>query len=62
MVGAGKFSAEKAGIFQTPATMAAMVANVPLSLSPAVLRLLHWLEAEQTADWIWNTWNISILV
>ena len=47
VVGAVKFSAEKVGIFQTPAIMAAMVANVPLSLSLAVLRLLHRLEAEQ---------------
>ena len=50
MVGAVEFSAEKAGIFQTPATMAAMVANILLSLNPAVLRLFHWLEAEQIAD------------
>ena len=35
VVGAVKFSAEKAGIFQTPATMAAMVANI---LLPSILQ------------------------
>ena len=39
VVGAVKFSAEKARTFQTPATMAAMVANVHLFLNPADLRL-----------------------
>ena len=49
-VGAEKFSAGIAGTFQTPAAMAAMVFSVHLFLNSAELRLLHWLEARQTAE------------